>query len=123
ANLGVVALGQLFAYLRTRWALAGALVVLLVWLAGFGLDGSLASVGTLRWRGVGWPVVAGTTLGVALLAFCLYSFVELSSTRSELAAVERQAGILGGRPRVARGHPGNPAPGAAQRGGALAAGP
>jgi len=101
ANLGVVALGQLFAHLRTRWALAGALVVLLVWLAGFGLDGSLASVGTLRWRGVGWPVVAGTTLGVALLALCLYSFAELSSTRSELAAAERQAGILGERQRIA----------------------
>src|SRR5215510_8586117 len=101
ANLGVVALGQLFAYLRTRWALAGALVVLLLWLAGFGLDGSLASAGTLRWRGVGWPVVAGTTLGVALLALCLYSFAELSSTRSELAAAERQAGILGERQRIA----------------------
>src|SRR5215469_7380859 len=100
-NLGVVALGQLFAYLRTRWALAGALVVLLLWLAGFGLDGSLASAGTLRWRGVGWPVVAGTTLGVALLALCLYSFAELSSTRSELAAAERQAGILGERQRIA----------------------
>src|SRR5215472_6361707 len=31
ANLGVVALGQLFAYLRSRWALAGTLVVLLLW--------------------------------------------------------------------------------------------
>jgi len=101
ANLGVVALGQLFAYLRTRSALAGALVVLLLWLAGFGLDGSLATAGTLRWRGIGWPVVAGTTLGVALLALCLYSFGELSSTRSELAAAERQAGILGERQRIA----------------------
>src|SRR5215472_12384289 len=100
-DLVVVALGQLFAYLRTRWALAGAMVVLLLWLAGFGLDGSLASAGTLRWRGVGWPVVGGTTLGVALLALCLYSFAELSSTRSELAAAERQAGILGERQRIA----------------------
>src|SRR5262249_52235777 len=115
ANLGVVALGQLFAHLRTRWALAGALVVLLVWLAGFGLDGSLASVGTLRWRGVGWPVVAGTILGVALLALCLYSFVELSSTRSELAAVERQAGVLGERPPDARGSHYTLTPGPARR--------
>src|SRR5262252_2069508 len=101
ANLGVVALGQLFAYLRTRWALTGTLVVLLMWLAGFGLDGSLATAGMLQWRGIGWPVVAGTTLGVALLALCLYSFAELSSTRSELAAAERQAGILGERQRIA----------------------
>jgi signal transduction histidine kinase len=101
ANLGVVALGQLFAYLRPRWALPGALVVLLLWLAGFGLDGSLATAGTLRWQGVSWPVVAGTTLVVALLALCFYSFRELSSTRSELAAAERQAGILGERQRIA----------------------
>jgi len=101
ANLGIVALGQLFAYLRTRWALTGTLIVLLMWLAGFGLDGSLATAGMLQWRGIGWPVVAGTTLGVALLALCLYSFAELSSTRSELAAAERQAGILGERQRIA----------------------
>ncbi len=75
--------------------------MLLLWLAGFGLDGSLATAGTLRWQGVSWPVVAGTTLVVALLALCFYSFRELSSTRSELAAAERQAGILGERQRIA----------------------
>src|SRR5262245_52998193 len=73
ANLGIVALGQIFAYLRPRWAFPGALVVLLVALAGLGLDGSLATAGTLRWQGLNWPVAAGTTLGVALLALCMYS--------------------------------------------------
>src|SRR5262249_35325098 len=63
ANLGVVVLGQLFAYLRTRWALAGALVVLLLWLAGFGLDGSLATAGALRWRGIGRPGGGGRRPG------------------------------------------------------------
>ena len=100
-NLAVVALGQLFAYLRARWAFAAALVVLLLSLAGFGLDGSLATAGAPRWRGISWPVMAGATLAVALLALCLYSFRELSSTRSELAAAERQAGILGERQRIA----------------------
>jgi len=101
ANLGIVALGQLFNYLRSRWALVGAVIVLVLWLAGFGLDGSLAAAGTLRWHGTSWSVVAGTTLGVALLAICLYSFRELSSARWELAAAERQAGILAERQRIA----------------------
>ena len=101
ANLGIVALGHLFGYLRSRWAFAGALVVLLVWMAGLGLDGSLVTAGTLQWRGINWQAAAGTTLGLALLALCLYSFGELSSTRSELAAAERQAGILAERQRIA----------------------
>ncbi len=101
ANLGIVALGQLFGYLRPRWAFAGALVVLLAWLAGAGLGGSMAATGTLRWRGIGWEGAGGTSLIVGLAALCVYSFSELSSTRSELAAAERQAGILGERQRIA----------------------
>jgi signal transduction histidine kinase len=100
-NLGIVALGQLFAYLRPRWAFAGALAVLLVALAGPGLDGSLATTGTLQWRGMSWSAVAGTTFVVALIVLCIYSFQELSTARSELATAERRAGMLGERQRIA----------------------
>ena len=100
-NLGIVALGQLFTFLRPRWAFVGALVVLLGALAGFGLDGSMATPGTPQWRGVSWSAVAGTTFVVALIVLCIYSFQELSGARSELAAAERQAGMLGERQRIA----------------------
>lgn len=101
ANLGIIALGQLFGYLRSKWAFAGAVVVLLVWLVGVGLDGSVAVAGMPRWRGIDWGVAGGATLTVGLIALCLYSFGELFNTRSELAGAERQAGVLGERQRIA----------------------
>ncbi len=100
-NLAVVASVQLFAYLRLRSALTGMAIVLLVWVVGAGLRGSLSTAGMLQWRGVSWVEVGSALLSVALLTLCLYLFNELSRTRSELAASERQAGIQDERQRIA----------------------
>ncbi len=100
-NLAVVASVQLFTYLRLRSALTGMAVVLMVWVAGAGLRGSLSTAGTLQWRGVAWVDVGSALLSVVLLTLCLYLFNQLSRTRSELAASERQAGIQGERQRIA----------------------
>ncbi len=100
-TLAVVASVQLFGYLRLRWALAGMAVVLLVWVAGAGLRDSLSTAGTLQWRGLAWVDVGSALVSVTLLTLCLYLFNELSRTRSELAASERQAGIQDERQRIA----------------------
>src|SRR5215469_10586100 len=100
-NLGLFAAVQLFGHLRPRSALAGMLVVLLVWLGGDLLHGSLAVAGALQWRSLRWDELASATLTVTLVGVCVYSFRALSRTRSELAAAERRAGILGERQRIA----------------------
>ena len=100
-NLAIVASVQLFAYLRRRTALAGMGVVLLVWLAGTGLRNGLSTTGVLQWRSVTWNEAGGALLTVVLLTLCLYLFNELTRTRLQLAARERQAGIQDERQRIA----------------------
>jgi signal transduction histidine kinase len=100
-NLWIVAAVQLFGFLGLRTTLAGMLVVLLMVLTSHGLHGDQATEAVLRWRGVGWGDVGGTILGLGLTTLCLHFFRELTSARSELAAAERQAGILVERQRIA----------------------
>lgn len=100
-NLAIVAAVQLFAYLHRRTALAGMAVVLLAWVAGAGLRNGLSTAGVLHWRGVTWNEAGGAVLTVVLLTLCLYLFNELTRTRSQLAARERQAGVQDERQRIA----------------------
>ncbi|MBO0686232.1 MAG: sensor histidine kinase, partial [Candidatus Dormibacteraeota bacterium] len=92
---------QLFAYLRLRSALAGMLVLLLVWLGSDSIHNSAAPAGVLRWGSLRWEDLASAVFALALLALCLYTFRELSRTRTDLAAAERRAGMLGERQRIA----------------------
>ncbi|MBO0687552.1 MAG: hypothetical protein J2P45_30755, partial [Candidatus Dormibacteraeota bacterium] len=101
ANLGIIGAVELFGYLRLRSALAGMLVLLLVWLGSDSLHSSPAPAGALRWGSLRWEDLASTIFSLALVGLCLYTFRELSRTRADLAAAERRAGTLGERQRIA----------------------
>lgn len=113
--LAFAAFPQVFGYLGGRAALLGAAAVSALSAAAGALAGAPGAPGGLRWTGLGVADVLDEVVVLAVVAL-LFAWIrdvvsqgterqrlidELQATRAELAATERQAGVLQERQRLA----------------------
>lgn len=96
--VGVVLFARLFGLLSWRAAMAALAPVLAVIVLATGLVGTAPA---LSWRGVDPGRSGGTALTLALVALCLYLGRRAELARAELAAAQREVGVLAERERLA----------------------